>query len=395
MNRRSLPHHLAGLALASAASLTMPNTTLAALAPAEAAALDRNPAQHNVPRGNSPAIQGYDPVAYFPEGGGKPAKGADRFEHTHAGVTYRFANQANLERFKANPDAYEPAHGGWCAYAMAAKGEKVEIDPRSFVIQDGRLLLFYKSLFSDTRADWIKGPADQLARADANWKKLSGESPRSADATLQSRLDDLRRGFEERAPKETSAAYEQGIREVAALNLDRTSLQIGAVAPDFSLPNADGRTVTLAELRASGPVVVTWYRGGWCPYCNLQLRAFQEILPELRALGANLAAISPETPDHTLSSKQKNKLDFYVLSDVGNEAARRFGIAYALPKVVADQFAGRLDLSEFNGDHTNQLPLSATYVIGRDGRVVYRFVDPDYRKRAEPRDVLEAVRSAR
>lgn len=123
------------------------------------------------------AIDGYDPVAYFPEGGGKPAKGKKELSLTHRGVTYRFANAANRDAFKASPDKYEPAYGGWCAYAMA-DDRRVEIDPKAFKITDGRLYLFYRDLFTDTRDPWNKDEAGLTAKADAAWKKFSGEEPR-------------------------------------------------------------------------------------------------------------------------------------------------------------------------------------------------------------------------
>lgn len=372
--------------------VSIPLTTGGGGAAMAAQAPDRNPTTHNVSKDNALAIEGYDPVSYFPEGGGSPAKGKESLTHTYGGVAYRFSSQTNLDKFKANPGKYEPAHGGWCSYAMAEKGEKVEVDPKSFVIQDGRLLLFYKSIFSDTRSDWLKDEANLLSKADVNWKKLSGESPRSPAASLQAELDARKSQWEATAKEETKAAYEQGVKEVADLGLTGKSVQVGAVAPEFSLPNADGRTVSLAEMLESGPVVLTWYRGGWCPYCNIQLRAYQEILPEIKELGGTLAAISPETPDNSLSTKQKNELDFYVLSDAGNAVAKKFGIAYKLPNVVSEQFKGRLDIAKYNGDDSEELPLGATYVIAKDGRVAYRFVDSDYRKRAEPEVILDALR---
>jgi len=120
------------------------------------------------------ALSGYDPVAYFAKEA-KPTKGDKKISVTHRGVTYRFANDANRKRFIASPAQFEPAYGGWCAYAMA-KDKQVEIDPESFLIEDGRLLLFYKGLFNNTRKKWGKEGPDKLRpQADANWKKLSGE----------------------------------------------------------------------------------------------------------------------------------------------------------------------------------------------------------------------------
>ena len=118
------------------------------------------------------ALQGYDPVAYFAEGGAKPTKGLDTITTTHDGVLYRFASEAHKKLFLASPDKYEPAYGGWCAYAMAKK-EKVEVDPESFLTTNGRLMVFYKGWFNDTRAKWLKDEAGFTTKADAGWKEVN------------------------------------------------------------------------------------------------------------------------------------------------------------------------------------------------------------------------------
>ncbi|MEM9166462.1 MAG: YHS domain-containing (seleno)protein [Planctomycetota bacterium] len=124
------------------------------------------------------ALKGYDPVGYFPEGGGKAKKGSDRYTLTHRGVTYRFASAANRDLFRAAPDRYEPAYGGWCAWAMT-RGTKTEVDPKNFIVKNDRLFVFYKGLFADTRDDWRKGNHASLARrADDNWRDISEEEPR-------------------------------------------------------------------------------------------------------------------------------------------------------------------------------------------------------------------------
>lgn len=123
------------------------------------------------------AIEGYDPVAYFPEGGGKPAKGDAKFAYTYRGVEYHFATAANLDAFKKDPTRYEPAYGGWCAWAMA-EGRKVEIDPKAFRITGGRLFLFYTDIFTDTRNSWKKDEPRYMGQADGHWKTISKEEPR-------------------------------------------------------------------------------------------------------------------------------------------------------------------------------------------------------------------------
>ena len=146
-----------------------------AQAPAESA---RDVSQYNLGK-KGLALEGYDPVAYFPEGGGAPRRGKAEFELAWRSVTYRFATKENLDRFKADPVRYEPAHGGWCSTAMADGGRKVEVSPRNFRVTDGRLFLFYKDMFSDAQDDWKKDEAGNTRKADEQWKRLSGEDPRT------------------------------------------------------------------------------------------------------------------------------------------------------------------------------------------------------------------------
>jgi peroxiredoxin len=212
------------------------------------------------------------------------------------------------------------------------------------------------------------------------------------DAPVRKELEEFREKSARSAPPDVIRAYEQWIEEARKSGVLETALKVGDRAPDFELPGATGKTVKLSELLARGPVVVTWYRGGWCPYCNIALRGFHKSLPEIRSAGASLVAISPETPDNSLSTAEKNHLDFEVLSDRGNKVAHAYGVAYKLPRVVAELFKGRLDLAKYNGSDSGELPIGATYVIDRGGIIRYAFVDADYRKRAEPSHVVAALR---
>jgi len=142
----------------------------------------RNAAEWNVGKAKL-AIQGYDPVAYFPEGGSAAVSGSESITAEYGGVVYRFATAGHREAFLANPARYEPSHGGWCSYAML-EGDKVQVDPKSFLVKDGRLFLFYRGFLGDTRAKWLKGdPAIETKTADAMWKKISGESARTQEAS--------------------------------------------------------------------------------------------------------------------------------------------------------------------------------------------------------------------
>ncbi len=138
-----------------------------------------------------------------------------------------------------------------------------------------------------------------------------------------------------------------------------------------------------------GPVVLNFYRGGWCPYCNLELNAYQKHLQEINELGASFVAISPQTPDKSLSTAEKNELKFQVLSDVGNKIADQFGLVFKLPTELQELYNNfGISLPKFNGDESWELPMPGTYVISKDGNVQYAFADADYTKRAEPDEVI-------
>jgi len=211
---------------------------------------------------------------------------------------------------------------------------------------------------------------------------------------LDRQLADFKAEFLRTAPAGRAALYQAKIEELRASFAQDAAAGVGALAPDFPLPDINGNLVSLTDLLRRGPVVLTFYRGGWCPYCNIQLRAYQAVLPQIIALGARLVAISPQLPEQSLSTAQANELTFEVLSDVGNEAARRFGLIYALPEELrAALRSNNKALPGINGDESWELPVPATYVIARNRRIALAYVEVDYRKRLEPEAILEALRA--
>jgi peroxiredoxin len=213
---------------------------------------------------------------------------------------------------------------------------------------------------------------------------------------LQQQLDAFKAEFARTAPAGRPALYEAKIEELRSSFAKERAIRTGDRAPDFILLDAQGRDVSLGALLEAGPAVVTFYRGGWCPYCNIQLRAYQAILPEMTALGARLVAISPQLPDGSLSTAESNELTFAVLSDVGNSVARNFGLVWSLPEELrAALRSNNKALPAINGDDSWELPVPATYVVARDGGVALAAIDVDYRNRPEPDAILTTLRSLR
>lgn len=210
---------------------------------------------------------------------------------------------------------------------------------------------------------------------------------------LRQELDAQRAKFFASAPADEAEVIRRTDVALAAQGIERRIPKPGDPAPPFALPNVHGRTIDSAGLLAKGPLIVVFYRGGWCPYCNLELRAYQRALPDIRTRGASLVAISPETPDGALGAKEKNALEFEVLSDAGNKAAAAFGLVHDVPPELRALYAKwRLDLPRFNGRPGDwSLPLPGTFVIAPAGTILLAHADSDYRIRLEPSDALAAL----
>lgn len=186
------------------------------------------------------------------------------------------------------------------------------------------------------------------------------------------------------------------IGRMAEDGVAKSARKVGDTAPPFALKNASGHPVALADLLAKGPAVVTFYRGEWCPFCDLQLRAYQKTLPQLVASGATLVAISPQSPEKSRSTAESRGLGFDVLSDPGNAVAKAFGLTFSMNGAEQELHkAFGADLPTINGASEWDLPVPATYVIDRGGRIAWAHVDSNYTNRAEPADVIRAVSALR
>ena len=196
-----------------------------------------------------------------------------------------------------------------------------------------------------------------------------------------------------KAKPEFMAGVDELMMQAKAFQEGSNAIELGQQAPDFELPNPEGKAIKLADLLAKGPVVVTFYRGSWCPYCNLQLRALQARLDDIHDLGAELVAISPEVPDESMTENEINNMNFVVLSDQSANIAAEYGVAWKVPEMMLEHMIvdRKLDLETINNGNGTILPIPGTFIIGRDGNVVWRYVDVDFRTRAEPADIIEAL----
>ncbi|EMI21516.1 AhpC/Tsa family protein [Rhodopirellula maiorica SM1] len=209
--------------------------------------------------------------------------------------------------------------------------------------------------------------------------------------TLNQELADIAATTATRFSPEKAAIFRNGVAEVKASGIEKSAKQVGDAAVDGKLTGWDGKSIQLSELWSEGPVVLMWYRGGWCPYCNAQLRATQKQLSAIEGAGARLVVLTPELPEKAKATAEANNLNMVALHDKDNQLAHKYGIVFSLPQSIAPIFQDKL--ASYNGSKAAELPLSATYVIDTDGKITYAYLNADYTKRPEPADVIAAVES--
>jgi peroxiredoxin len=211
--------------------------------------------------------------------------------------------------------------------------------------------------------------------------------------TLQEKLDAFKADFEtNQAPPAAVEAFHRSNKELIEAGLADRALKAGDHAPDFTLTDSDGNTVSSGELLAKGPVVLTFYRGNWCPYCNMELQALEEVIGDIKARGASLLAISMQSAENSRKSQRDNNLSFPILTDQGGALAQKFGLRWNLQDYLIDVFKMfQVDLTVFHKDDKWSLPMPARYVIDQDGTIAYAEVNPDYTRRPEPSDLFPVL----
>ncbi|WP_211462919.1 peroxiredoxin-like family protein [Collimonas silvisoli] len=210
--------------------------------------------------------------------------------------------------------------------------------------------------------------------------------------SLISEIDALKASMGEKLPADVASAMGQASQALVASGAAGKALKAGALAPLFELPDAQGKLVRLDELLGRGPVVLVFYRGLWCPFCNLTLASLQRELGQIKAAGATLVAISPQTPEATSKTSEQLATEFAVLSDVGNNVARLYGLVFTLAENMRPIYSALgVDLPVANGDDNYELPLASTFIIDKDRRTAYAAVDADYTRRMEPAEITKVL----
>jgi peroxiredoxin len=210
--------------------------------------------------------------------------------------------------------------------------------------------------------------------------------------TLQDQLDEITARTRELVQAERLAISERSVEELFVTGIEERILPVGALAPEFALRDEAGRLVRSQDMLAIGPLVINFFRGRWCPYCVTELEAWRELQGTLRERGVLMVAIGPQTEKQNDFMADQHRLPFPVLSDPGCALAEKFGLAHTVPEYLREYYLSILiNIPFVNGEESWRLPLPATYVIGRDGRVLFAEAHADFRVRPEPEEALASL----
>jgi peroxiredoxin len=224
------------------------------------------------------------------------------------------------------------------------------------------------------------------------WRSLEESDPATDIRPLRDILAERKELIAKYVPPETQLIHARAVAELKAAQLAKNVLPIGATAPEFTLQDHDGKSISSSDLLAKGRLVICFVRGRWCPFCVGQLEAMNLIVPAIQQAGAALVAISPQTVRQTFFMRDQHKLRFPLLADSGNHVARQFGLTYRVPDNQQALYRSAfVNLPFTNGDESWELPIPATYILDRDATVLYAFADEDYTERPEPADILSAL----
>ena len=211
-------------------------------------------------------------------------------------------------------------------------------------------------------------------------------------SVLAKQIEQFNNELATQVPQEVLEAFGKSIKDLKTKNIEEKSIKLGAIMPDFSLPNAKNEIIHSKEILKKGKMIIAFYRGSWCPYCNLELKALQENLSKINDKKVSLVAISPQSPDNSLSIIEKHNLTFEVLTDKDNTFAKQLGIIFELQDFVLPFYnALGINLSSFNKNDDNSLPIPAVFVVNENGIIIYKFADANYMNRIDIDELLNRL----
>ncbi|MEC9491479.1 peroxiredoxin-like family protein [Flexistipes sp.] len=211
--------------------------------------------------------------------------------------------------------------------------------------------------------------------------------------SLKEKLEELKKQSAGKIPEDAREVMQRATEDLIKSGIEENIPKAGSKAYDFTLQNYDGSAVTLSEEASKGPVVLSFYRGGWCPVCNLELNYLQSRLSDFQSHGANLIAVSPELPEYANETVERHSIEFPVLYDSDNNVAAKYGLVFKMPEDLVEIYEKfGLDVAKHNGNEKYEIPIPATFVVDRDLTLKYVFGKADYNQRAEPDDIIEVLK---
>lgn len=209
---------------------------------------------------------------------------------------------------------------------------------------------------------------------------------------LAKQIEQFNNELATQVPQQVLEAFGKSIEDLQKKKIEEKSIKLGEIMPEFLLPNVKNEIINSNEILKNGKMIIAFYRGSWCPYCNLQLKTLQDYLPKIKDKKATLVAISPQSPDSSLTVVEKHNLTFEVLTDTDNLFAKQLGISFELQDFVLPYYqALGIDLMHFNKNNDNSLPVPAVFVIDQNGKIIYKFVDANYMNRIDIDELLQTL----
>ena len=313
----------------------------------------------------------------------------------------------NIDKFHASQEAGEKIllhfHADWCPTCKAQKKVLAQFESsgnlnkiKVYAVDYDKETDFEKEMKVTAQSTFITffGKVEVERNSGVtNSDKIKTLIANLSNMTLSDQLVLMQKLSLEKIPPEAVKIMKDATDKLRSEQLALKALKVGQKMPDFTLPDANGKNLNLKTLLKNGPVILIFYRGSWCPYCNAQLSNYQQHLGDFKSKGANLVAISPEKPDLAVLMAEKKKLEFPILTDKNNTLAKKFGLVFAVTPELKQIYTNfGIDLEKSQGNADWRLPIPATYVVGKDGKITYAHVDPDYTKRANPEEIMAVLK---